>query len=730
MRGSEPADERAVPLEDDLTAAERRHGLLTDRLEPEPPDRVRLGPEALLELHLVAVDLEAGSVQRSLGVELVVHEGGDELHVGLRLDEAAHVAERAEQRPVRDEHARDDRVVGPAPRLHPPGHGEAGTAILEHDAGPGRNHAGAEAVVEALDERHGHAVAVDCAQVDRAGPRLGYGKRRGGAALLEEGGIEQLGDVGAVPHAGQAVLERELRRDHARREIGAEPFEQAQRLERDDALRGRRQLEHLDTAIGDGERIDPARAEGREILLVEPARRADRTRDATAVEGRGAVARDRPQASAPAPGSGRAGLLAGSGRAPAARCSRPTASAVIGADREAPLGGVDRVRETRVEPEPAVSLGERGPAGDGTRDGHRQRPDLGHGLQVLGRGGRRPGGVEALGLAVPPDDREAVAADPGRHGLGHRKHGGGGDGGVGRVAATLEHAQTRAGGELLAGRDHRAGGDGRRAAEREAEGHRHGSYRRPASQKHANSTSSLYHVGVLTIYDAARCPYCARVRIALAEKGIEHELVAVNLDERPAFIIELNPPNGRVPVLEEDSFILPESAVINEYLEERYPDPPLLPLDAAERALARLLIYRFDELLGDPYYDLYSDRPGGSPDASLGRARRARREAGSIALPRRARVLAGRYRLPAVDLPRGDEAAIRPLAVRGRRRLGGAAARAARRGRRARRRRRPVVGAGSRSPSLPRATSPPFRRGRISSGPSGRCPNARLRSGP
>jgi glutathione S-transferase len=119
---------------------------------------------------------------------------------------------------------------------------------------------------------------------------------------------------------------------------------------------------------------------------------------------------------------------------------------------------------------------------------------------------------------------------------------------------------------------------------------------------------------VLTIYDAARCPYCARVRILLAEKGIPHELVAVNLDDRPAFIIELNPPRGRVPVLEEDSFVLPESPVINEYLEERYPDPPLLPADPADRALARLLIYRFDELLGEPYYDLYFDRPGGSAE--------------------------------------------------------------------------------------------------------------------
>jgi RNA polymerase-associated protein len=119
---------------------------------------------------------------------------------------------------------------------------------------------------------------------------------------------------------------------------------------------------------------------------------------------------------------------------------------------------------------------------------------------------------------------------------------------------------------------------------------------------------------VLTIYDAARCPYCARVRIALADKGIDHELVAVDLDDRPAFIVELNPPKGRVPVLEEDSFVLPESSDINEYLEERYPDPPLLPPDAADRARARLLVHRFDELLGDPYYDLYFDRPGGSTE--------------------------------------------------------------------------------------------------------------------
>jgi glutathione S-transferase len=103
-----------------------------------------------------------------------------------------------------------------------------------------------------------------------------------------------------------------------------------------------------------------------------------------------------------------------------------------------------------------------------------------------------------------------------------------------------------------------------------------------------------------TLYDAPRCPYCARVRIVLAEKDVEYEAVTIDLDDRPAWIYEKNS-TGRVPVLEEDAFILPESAVIDEYLEERYPEPPLLPLDAAERALARVTIFRFDDF-GKPYY--------------------------------------------------------------------------------------------------------------------------------
>jgi glutathione S-transferase len=105
---------------------------------------------------------------------------------------------------------------------------------------------------------------------------------------------------------------------------------------------------------------------------------------------------------------------------------------------------------------------------------------------------------------------------------------------------------------------------------------------------------------VITLYDAGRCPYCARVRIVLAEKGIEYETVEVDLDDRPAWIYEKNP-LGRVPVLEEDTFVLAESAVIDEYLDDRYPDPPLWPADPADRALGRLLVFRFDQL-SKPYY--------------------------------------------------------------------------------------------------------------------------------
>lgn len=111
----------------------------------------------------------------------------------------------------------------------------------------------------------------------------------------------------------------------------------------------------------------------------------------------------------------------------------------------------------------------------------------------------------------------------------------------------------------------------------------------------------------MRLIDAPRCPYCARVRIALAEKGLSYERVEIDLQDRPPWLYELNP-NGRVPVLD-DGFALPESAVIMGYLEDRYPAPSLLPDDPVERARAHLLVFRFDDYLGDEYYAFRRGEP-------------------------------------------------------------------------------------------------------------------------
>ena len=113
---------------------------------------------------------------------------------------------------------------------------------------------------------------------------------------------------------------------------------------------------------------------------------------------------------------------------------------------------------------------------------------------------------------------------------------------------------------------------------------------------------------MITLYDAPRCPYCARVRIVLAEKGLFFETVEIDLRERPAWLYDLNPV-GKVPVLDEDGWVLPESAVIGEYLNERYPEPPLWPDDPGERAAGRLLVFRFEDF-SKPYYSLRRGEEG------------------------------------------------------------------------------------------------------------------------
>jgi glutathione S-transferase len=128
---------------------------------------------------------------------------------------------------------------------------------------------------------------------------------------------------------------------------------------------------------------------------------------------------------------------------------------------------------------------------------------------------------------------------------------------------------------------------------------------------------------VPTLYTADRCPYAARARIVLAEKRIGYDAVEIDLADRPAWLYEKNP-LGRVPVYEEDGgLVLPESRVIMEYLEERYPEPALWPADPAERALGRLWLERFDDRLGDAYYAVRRGEPRDVLDAKLADLERA-----------------------------------------------------------------------------------------------------------
>ncbi|MEL0107847.1 MAG: glutathione S-transferase family protein [Rhodospirillaceae bacterium] len=85
------------------------------------------------------------------------------------------------------------------------------------------------------------------------------------------------------------------------------------------------------------------------------------------------------------------------------------------------------------------------------------------------------------------------------------------------------------------------------------------------------------------------CPYVQRSRIALMEKGIDFIFTEVDLRNKPDWFLEISP-YGKVPVLKHDDKIIYESAVINEYLEEVFPEPSLMPKDPVDRAFARIWV--------------------------------------------------------------------------------------------------------------------------------------------
>ena len=97
---------------------------------------------------------------------------------------------------------------------------------------------------------------------------------------------------------------------------------------------------------------------------------------------------------------------------------------------------------------------------------------------------------------------------------------------------------------------------------------------------------------MLNLYDFKSSPNCQRVKVVLAEKNLPYEIVPIDLrkqEQKTPEYLKLNP-YGKVPVLTDDTTVLYESLIINEYLEEKYPNPPLMPKDLGRKAKARILV--------------------------------------------------------------------------------------------------------------------------------------------
>jgi RNA polymerase-associated protein len=119
----------------------------------------------------------------------------------------------------------------------------------------------------------------------------------------------------------------------------------------------------------------------------------------------------------------------------------------------------------------------------------------------------------------------------------------------------------------------------------------------------------------MTLFSDPICPYCHRVRMVLAEKKIAVDIVDVDARNVPAEVMDFNP-YGTLPTLVDRDLHLYDSRIVMEYLDERFPHPPLLPVDPVARASARLFMYRIDR---DWYGMMRSINQGSEAEAEQGR---------------------------------------------------------------------------------------------------------------
>ena len=101
---------------------------------------------------------------------------------------------------------------------------------------------------------------------------------------------------------------------------------------------------------------------------------------------------------------------------------------------------------------------------------------------------------------------------------------------------------------------------------------------------------------MMTLCSGTTDPFSQRCRIVLFEKGMDFQVIDVDMFNKPEDLAVVNPYN-RVPVLVERDLVLYEANIINEYIDERFPHPQLMPADPVMRARARLFLHRFENEL-------------------------------------------------------------------------------------------------------------------------------------
>jgi RNA polymerase-associated protein len=112
---------------------------------------------------------------------------------------------------------------------------------------------------------------------------------------------------------------------------------------------------------------------------------------------------------------------------------------------------------------------------------------------------------------------------------------------------------------------------------------------------------------MMVLYSGTTCPFSQRCRLVLFEKGMDFEVRDVDLFNKPEDISTMNP-YGQVPILVERDLILYESNIINEYIDERFPHPQLMPADPLMRARARLMLFNFEKELFVHVHVLENDK--------------------------------------------------------------------------------------------------------------------------